>query len=222
VDEQIGRVLDALEARGYLENSLVIFCSDHGEMLGDHNMAYKWLMYDVITHVPMIIWDNREGSRSNAGNRQVDDLASLMDIGPTVLEAAGVDIPTYFEGRSLIPYLEGDSVDPHPYVFCEDNYQVMMRSTDYKLVYYIGQEAGELYDLESDPYELHNRWDEPAYERVKIELQQDLLAWLASSTYWNAGYRRDRSRHYRMRWPTSDNVNLHGRPSVGNQHRQRW
>lgn len=222
VDEQIGRVLDALEARGYLENSLVIFCSDHGEMLGDHAMAYKWLMYDVITHVPMIIWDNRAGAQSVATPQEVHDLVSLIDIGPTVLQAAGVDIPTYFEGRSLVPYLEGASVDPHPYVFCEDNYQVMMRGTDYKLVYYIGQEAGELYDLREDPHELNNLWEDAAYESVKNKLHQDLLAWLASSTYWNAGYRRDRSRHYRMRWPTPENVNLHGRPSAENQHRERW
>jgi arylsulfatase len=221
VDEQIGRVLDALEAKGYLENSLVIFCSDHGEMLGDHNMAYKWLMYDPITHIPLIIWDNRV-DRDGASQGEVEDLVSLMDIGPTILEAAGVDIPTYFEGRTLSPYLAGASPRPHPYVFCEDNYQIMMRSLTHKLVYYIGQETGELYDLIEDPGELFNRWDDPAYGAVKVKLHLDLLDWLASSTYWNAGYKRSRARHTLMRWPLDGDVNLHGRPSVENQFVKNW
>ncbi len=65
VDEQVGRVLDSLEARGWLENSLLIFCSDHGEMLGDHGLAYKWLMYDPIVHIPLII--RHPGSVDAAG-----------------------------------------------------------------------------------------------------------------------------------------------------------
>ena len=218
VDEQIGRVLDALEARGMLENSLVIMCSDHGEMLGDHGMAYKWLMYDPIVNVPLIVW------QPGAGNtpRQVNDLVTLMDLGPTILETAGIHVPTYLEGRSLLPYLAGQEVDPHPFVFCEDNYQVMMRSAECKLVYYIGQEAGELYDLREDRHELWNRWDDPAYAGIKGQLLARLLDWLASSTYWNAGYRRARSTDYRMRWPTEANVNLHGRVSVENPFPQEW
>jgi arylsulfatase len=221
VDEQIGRVLDALKVRGYLDNSLVLFCSDHGELLGDHTMAYKWLMYDPIVHIPLIVWDNRPG-RTAASPAEVHDLVSLMDVGPTVLEAAGIDIPTYFEGRSLLPYLGGTAPDAHPYVFCEDNYQVMMRSPTHKLVYYLGQEAGELYDLEEDPGELFNRWGDGAYDAVKREMMTDLLAWYTSSTYWNAGYRRARERHTAMRWPTPEDANLHGRPSVENRHVKRW
>ena len=222
VDEQIGRVLDELEARGYLENSLIIFCSDHGEMLGDHMMAYKWLMYDPIVHIPLIVWDNRHTSGSGPERAEVRDLVSLLDIGPTVLEAAGIDIPTYFEGRSLVPYLEGATSEPHPYVFCEDNYQVMMRSSTHKLVYYIGQERGELYDLEVDPGELFNRWDDADYAGVRGQLTSDLLAWFTSSSYWNAGYRRTRARHTRMRWRMDDEASLHGPPSVENQHIKRW
>lgn len=155
MDEQIGRVLAALEKRGWLEHSLVIFCSDHGEMLGDHGLAYKWLMYDPIVHVPLMIRFPASVNRPG----ETTDLVSLMDLGPTILEAAGVDVPTYLEGRSLMPYLKGDHVVPREFVFCEDNYQIMMRSKTHKLVYYIGQEEGELYDLASDPGELWNLWD---------------------------------------------------------------
>ena len=207
VDEKMGEILDALEERGYLDNALVIFCSDHGENLGDHALAYKWLMYDTITHIPLII---RYPDRRRRGDR-LSDLVSLMDLGPTILEAAGVPVPTYLEGRSLLPYADPDaSVTPRDYVFCEDNYQIMMRSPVHKMVYYIGQQEGELYDLEADPGELWNRWDDDAYAGIKAKMKEDLLEWLAASNYWHAGYKRDRSAHYNVRWPTRDNVNLQG------------
>lgn len=208
VDEQLGRVIDALEGRGFLDNSLLLFCSDHGELLGDHWMAYKWLMYDPIVHVPLIVRDAR-GARAG---EETDDLVSLMDLGPTILAAAGVEAPSYLEGRSLLTYMEGPGEDfaPREWVYCEDNYQLMMRGERYKLVYYIGQDQGELYDLERDPHELWNLWDSIEHRQLQSDLLSHLLRWLASSTYYNAGYRRQRSRHYSMRWPTADNAFLHG------------
>ncbi|MEZ4833685.1 MAG: sulfatase-like hydrolase/transferase [Caldilineaceae bacterium] len=206
VDEQIGRVLDALERRGWLEESLIILCSDHGEMLGDHGLIYKWLMYDPIVHIPLII--RRPGSAGQPSS--VTDLVSLMDLGPTILSAAGLDVPDYLEGRSLLPYLADDAVEPREFVFCEDNYQIMMRSARHKLVYYIGQEAGELYDLVADPNELHNLWNVPAHKDTRDSLQQRLLSWLAGSVYYNAGYRQNRARHTNMRWPREGDAYLQG------------
>ncbi len=213
VDEKLGQVLDGLEQMGHLENSLLIFCSDHGELLGDHWMAYKWLMYDPIVHVPMIVRDGRRVAEM--GGQHTEDLASLMDIGPTVLQAACLDVPTYLEGRPLQPYWEGRDAAfaPRAWVFCEDNYQIMMRGQRHKLVYYIGQEAGELYDLQEDPHELYNLWDRPECAALRAELKDRLLSWLATSTYYNAGYKRTRSRHYKMRWPREDDPYLHGGPS---------
>ncbi len=206
VDEQIGRVLDALAARGWLEDSLIIFCSDHGELLGDHGLAYKWLMYDPIVHIPLII--------QYPGTPQgwsTDDLVSLIDLGPTILEAAGLPVPAYFEGRSLMPYLrdEAEATEPRQYVYCEDNYQIMQRSATHKLVYYIGQEAGELYDLLADPHELWNLWAVNEHAALKNDLLQQLLKWLASSTYFNAGYKQQVGPNYGLRWP-GENAKLHG------------
>lgn len=206
VDEQIGRVLASLEKRGWLDNSLLIFCSDHGELLGDHGLAYKWLMYDPIVHIPLII--RHPGSVDKPA--EVTDLVSLMDLGPTILQAAGVEIPAYLEGRSLLPYLRGEPIQPREFVFCEDNYQVMMRSQTHKLVYYIGQEAGELYDLTADPHELENLWDRPEHAAQRDELCTRLLAWLSSSVYYNAGYRQNRARQYKLRWPSDGDAYLHG------------
>ena len=206
VDEQLERVLNALEKRGWLENSLLIFCSDHGELLGDHGLAYKWLMYDPIVHIPLMI----RTPNSVRQAKKTTDLVSLMDLGPTILEAAGVGVPTYLEGRSLMPYLKGEPIKPRHYVFCEDNYQIMMRSQTHKMVYYIGQEAGELYDLHADPGELWNLWAHVEHQDIKNKMRFDLLEWLATSNYYNAGYKRQRSRHYGMRWPTEGDAFLHG------------
>jgi arylsulfatase A-like enzyme len=207
VDEELGKVLTALEERDWLADSLLIFCSDHGELLGDHNLAYKWLMYDPIVHVPMII--RHPGSIEQPS--EVHDLVSLMDIGPTILEAAGIDTPTYMEGRSLWPYLRGEAIKPREFVFCEDNYQIMMRNQTHKLVYYIGQaEEGELYDLQTDPHELYNLWHESEHQAVKNDLHLKLLDWLATSNYCNAGYKQNRARHYRLRWPGQGDYGLHG------------
>ena len=208
VDEQVGRVLEALQGRGWLENSLVVFCSDHGELLGDHTLAYKWLMYDPIVHVPLIVWDGRRG----AAPGRVDELVSLMDVGPTLLEAAGIEVPSYLEGRSLRGYLDAEAEPPSPreFVYCEDNYQIMMRSPTHKLVYYIGQEQGELYDLQADADELSNLWDSLPHREVRNALVARLLEWLAASVYYNAGYKQDGRRQYGMRWPAPDDPFLHG------------
>ena len=222
VDEKIGQLLEALEKRGYLENSLLLLCSDHGELLGDHKMAYKWLMYDPIVHVPLIVRDARDGKKGTlAQPTKVDDLVSLMDLGPTILEAAGLEVPDYMEGRSLRPYLEEKEEDfrPRECVFTEDNYQIMMRSQEHKLVYYIGQEEGELYDLEEDADELWNLWNRAEHQQLKQQLLNQLLGWLATSTYYNAGYRRARSRKYSMCWPTKEDPYLHGRMSKGGPRR---
>ncbi len=150
-------------------------------------------------------------TRSTVGSpREVDDLVSLVDIGPTVLETAGVDIPTYMEGRSLSPYLDGVDVEPREYVCCEDNYQIMFRTNTHKLVYYIGQAAGEMYDLEADPDEQHNRWDSLEAADVKQMLLIKILEWMAASNYWNSGYKREVGQQYSMRWPTADDAGLHG------------
>lgn len=203
VDEQIGRVLEALERRGWLEDALIVFCSDHGELLGDHRLAYKWLMYDPVVHIPLMI-------RPPGGlEATTEDLVSLIDLGPTLLEAAQIAQPTYLEGRSLMPYLTQDEIEAREYVFCEDNYQIMMRSSVHKLVYYIGQEMGELYDLKTDPNELDNLWNRAEAQELKQTLLNQLLAWLATSNYYNAGYKWGHERQYELRWPDGD-PGLHG------------
>ena len=93
-----------------VDNTLLIFTSDHGEMLGDQRMPYKWLMYDTMTNVPLVICDFRTGSHRRMA--RTDDLVSQIDLTPTILEVAGIRVPTHIEGQSLAPYLSGEKPAP--------------------------------------------------------------------------------------------------------------
>lgn len=206
VDEQIGRVVETLRARGLLENSVIVVTSDHGEMLGDHGLPYKWLMYDQVTRVPLIVRDFRHAGVA----RRVTDLVSLIDLGPTLCELAGVVRPSRLEGRSLAGYLSGEAVCPRQYVFCEDNYLMMIRSQTAKLIYYHGQPEGEFYDLANDPAESRNLWNVADRAAEKQSLLNDLLAWLGASCAHTWGYKAAAPAHYGIRWPRANDRGLHG------------
>ena len=119
--------------------------------------------------------------------------------------------------RFAPPYRRGPEADfkSREFVFSEDNSLIMMRNKPHKLAYYLGQEEGELSDLREDPDELWNLWEKPEYVPVKQRLLVRMLEWLAASNYYNAGYKRDRSRHYNMRWPSREDPYLHGARSPG-------
>lgn len=186
IDEKIGEIMHSLDQKGYLDNAIVVFTSDHGDMLGDHKLPYKWLMYDSVVHVPLIFWDTRYESFE-----QNNDLVSLIDIGPSILEAAGINVPSYLDGSSFYKKIYENYDQPHrQYVICEDNYLTMIRSQRYKLIMYTDQEDdGEFYDLKNDPHELHNLYSDTTYSEVKNKLQLSLLQCMLKSTYHNAIYK---------------------------------
>ena len=187
IDEKIGVILDSLERNGYLDNAVVIFTSDHGDSLGDHGHSQKWNMYEEVVRVPTLFWS----SGGFEGGRTIDDLVQLIDIGPTILDLAGVATPDSFEAVSLLPMLAGDP-DAHGrrYVFAEharDDYlptiefMTMVRDERWKLVHFAGEDVGQLFDLESDPYELDDLWGDPGHEDEKQRLLAALREWLIES-----------------------------------------
>ncbi|MFB6135846.1 MAG: sulfatase [Halobacteriaceae archaeon] len=192
IDEQVGRILDALEANGY-DDTVVVFTSDHGEALGDHGHSQKWTMYDVVTRVPTVVWspDRFEGGR------RVDDLCQLFDLGPTVLDLAGVPVPESMEAESLRPALEGDDWEGRDCVFAEHArdgilqgtaFMTMVRTEDWKLVHFVDHDEGQLFDLNADPEETENRWDDPEAQSKKRELLDRLLEWRIESAHETAGW----------------------------------
>jgi arylsulfatase len=185
IDFQVGRLLAALEASGQREETLVIFTSDHGEMLGDHGIYLKGpLLYDCAIHVPLIV---SLPGRIAPGRSQA--LVELDDLAPTVLEAAGMERPAGMQAKSLWNLACGVERDEHrDDVYCEyyngftyrDAQLTMVRTRKHKMVVCHGTDPGELYDLEADPSETHNRWDDPAYGDVKLEMMRrvcDRMAW---------------------------------------------
>lgn len=104
IDELIGNLLDALDNKGLLDNTIVIFTSDHGDCMGDHGHSQKWNMYDVTTRVPLIFW----AKDGHLKNDNIVGLVQNFDVGPTILDLAGVDIPEYYEAQSLIDALKGE------------------------------------------------------------------------------------------------------------------
>ena len=184
IDEKIGQILAKLEEKGYLENAIVIFTSDHGDCLGDHGHIQKWTMYDCVTRVPVILWSP---GRFEAGAR-IDALTQQMDIAPTILEAAGLDTPGDWETRPVPGLARG--AEEREYVFAEhirDNllqavdYITMVRTREWKLVHYLDQDCGELYDLSADPGELNNLWSAAAHDARKRALLDVILNWRVRS-----------------------------------------
>jgi arylsulfatase len=185
IDEKVGEILQVLDARGYLDNALVIFTSDHADALGDHGHIQKWTMYDTVERVPLIAW-----SRNLPIVRGIrDDLVQLFDVAPTVMQAAGLDVPSDFEAQSLWGALSGKpDHQPRDAVYAElsrDHIQtgsefiLMRRDRRWKIVLYLDDAAGELYDLQADPAERNNLWQADALRAMRDELSAACLRWLA-------------------------------------------
>lgn len=185
IDEQVGRIIDSLEANGY-DDTVVLFTSDHGEAIGDHGHIQKWTMYDVITRVPTIAW----APGWFEGGRIIEELCQLFDLGPTVLELAEVEVPETMEAESLLPALEGEQWSGREAVYAEHSrdgilqgtaFMTMVRTEEWKLVHFVDHEAGQLFDLNADPEEVENRWNDPSVQDKKRELLDRLLEWRIES-----------------------------------------
>jgi arylsulfatase A-like enzyme len=184
IDDQVGRILRALEETRQRENTLVIFMSDHGEMLGDHGIYWKGpYLYDCMIRVPLILsWTGhfQAGLRSEA-------LVELVDLVPTLLDAAGMPVPRRVQGRSLFHLCAGqaDPREHREFVYAEDYnsltghrrcsprpYVTTIRTRTHKLSVVHGMALGELYDLQKDPDEFEDLWGDPAYQDVKFQLMK--------------------------------------------------
>ena len=181
LDEQLGRVLDCLD-RLDLGNTAVIQTADHGDFTGSHGQFNKGpLMYDETYHIPLHI---RWPGVTSPGSRE-DAFVRLLDLMPTILEMAEASVPTTIHGRSIIPLLRGEEPEDWPdTVFAEyhgDEFglysQRMVRSERFKYVFN-PPDVDEFYDLQSDPHELKNFIDNPAYADVVQAHQQELIMWM--------------------------------------------
>lgn len=191
IDDQVGRLLDALCQTGQLDNTVVVFTADHGDMAGGHGMVWKSTdaFYDEVARVPLLF---RYPSRFGPAESNI--AADLVDLMPTLLELTGRPVPEQFQGQSLVPFLTGrrDAAEARPFSFSErvgrnksgqrkvlpgTAGQFMIRGQGYKYVrYHQGDEY--LYDLTDDPGELENLAADPKHRSTRTDLAAEMNDWL--------------------------------------------
>jgi arylsulfatase A-like enzyme len=193
LDDNLGRLFDYLETSGRMQDTMVVFCSDHGDNMGDHGLGEKDLFFDCSARIPLIIYDPRRAADSTRGTA-TDKLIEGIDLAPTFQEfLGGPRKPHVFEGRSLMPLLEGAEVEWRDHCISEYDYAtrdaragVDVKQEDARLVMvfdgrwkYIHVETMRpmLFDLQSDPDELHDLGEDPAYAREIDRLADLHFAW---------------------------------------------
>jgi len=179
IDDWIGRILEACTARGWLDDMVIVFWSDHGEMLGDHGRLYKSIFFESSIRVPLMVrWPGRipEGLRSEA-------LAENIDIFPTLLEGLGLEHEGRCQGVSLWPCIENSDVQLRECQMSEVNRNIMVCSERYK--YAVDPQARGilLFDLHEDPEEQDNLIGRREYSEFEVNMRDMLLTTLATAQY---------------------------------------
>ena len=182
LDDNVGRVLDYLEEKGMLDNTLVVYTSDQGFYMGEHGWFDKRFMYEESMHTPLIM----RLPKGYAAHGDIPQLVQNIDYAPTFLEMAGVEVPDDMHGESLAPLLRGEQPaewrDALYYHFYEYPAEHMVkrhygiRTDRWKLIHFYNDiDVWELYDLASDPAEMHNLYGKPGTEEVTADLKARLL-----------------------------------------------
>ena len=181
VDENVGRLLDYLEANNLMENTIIVYTSDQGFYLGEHGWFDKRFVYDESFKTPLLVaWPGHVQPGSTS-----DEMVQNLDFAQTFLDAAGVPQPDDMQGESLLPVLTGrledwnrDAVYYHYYEYPAEhmvNRHYAIVTKDYKLIhYYFDLDYWELIDRKKDPQELRNVYDDPAYAEVRERLHREL------------------------------------------------
>ena len=150
IDDQIGEMLRALEQRGMLDNTYIIYSSDHGEMLGDHGLYTKSVAYEASLRVPLIV-----AGPGIPKNQISDGLVELIDLNPTICDFAGVPVLPRIDAKSIAPVLHGETETHRTETVSALRNFRCIRTATHKLIENYN-DVTELYDLENDPAELHN------------------------------------------------------------------
>ncbi|MHA1683020.1 MAG: sulfatase family protein [Promethearchaeota archaeon] len=179
MDSTIGKIIDKLSVEE-LENTIIVFTADHGDFLGDHGLFWKSIVsFEEAMNVPLIVSYPAllpRGIKSNS-------LHSLIDLAPTFVHMAGMDIPASFEGVNQLPtwldpaksQREDVMVEERPYN-TDFNVRVLI-TPEYKFCFYPSRDYGELYDVKKDPDQIHNLWGDEGFTGVVMKLMTRLLSY---------------------------------------------
>ncbi len=187
-DDAVGKMLRALDDTGLAENTIVVLTSDHGDNLGSHGLVQKGGPNQEAIRIPMIVrWPSGMASGMVA-DRQV---ASLVDLMPTLLDLVGAPSEPHVHGISLAPVIRGKSqVTDRPHAFVETANGAAVRSTDHlyfvpfqEKTHTLSDRPAQVYDLASDPYEMRNLADEARASEISVDLDRVLRRWDASTSW---------------------------------------
>ncbi len=196
VDAWIGRLLDCLRASGAYDDTLIVFTSDHGEMLGEHWLCGKRGYFESAFHIPLVVRDPRESANAGRG-RVVEQFSENVDVMPTILDGLGLPVPRQCDGASLLPFARGETpvtwrtaahfeYDFRDLVTAEwraahgltrdDCALAVLRGERYKYVHFTGLPP-LFFDLEEDPAEFDNLAARPGHEALILAHAQAMLSW---------------------------------------------
>ncbi len=196
IDTHLGQVIDYLKATGQYDKTLIVFTCDHGEQLGDHHLLGKLGYFDESFRIPLVIRDPSPEANGSRG-RIVEQFSETIDVMPTILEWIGAKVPRACDGRSLLPFLHGDTPsDWRQEVHYEFDFRTGFRSlrenvlklhidqcslaviqdTEYKYVHFDALPP-LFFDLRADPGQFRNRADDPAYAARVLAYAQKMLTW---------------------------------------------
>jgi arylsulfatase A-like enzyme len=202
VDESIGKILEYLEVNGLLENTLVLYMGDNGFSFGEHGLIDKRQAYEESIRVPLLAY----GGGDFLTKDTIDQLVQNIDIGPTILELAGLKKPKNMDGQSFVSLLEGESPEWRERLYYEYFWERpfpqtptvhAVRTDRYKFIRYYGVwDINELYDLENDPMEMNNLIRSEAHQEIAKELREDLFRWLQETGGEQIPLKRDHGKRF--------------------------
>ena len=180
VDRNVGRVISYLRDHGMLENTMIVYTSDQGFYMGEHGWFDKRFMYEESFRTPLVIYF------PGGKHGDIAQMVQNIDYAPTILEAAGVDVPDDIQGKSMLPLLKGKkprdwrkSLYYHYYEYPAEHSVCKhygVRTKRYSLIHFYDDiDAWELYDLKRDPQQMHNIYGKPGTERITRKLKEELL-----------------------------------------------
>jgi arylsulfatase A-like enzyme len=182
-DKAVGRIIDELQRLGLDDNTVVIFSSDHGSLLGDHGLFGKWLMYENSIRVPLIIHDPRIDPQTSAQRR--DEMVLSIDLAPTMLSLAGIQSPAAMQGKNVMPIVKQEPIDWRSHFYYQHVYDTNpprspiaktegIRTQRWKYIRYPETDPvfEQLFDLRADPLEQTNLVSQTAQATVLADLRR--------------------------------------------------
>ena len=182
IDEQIGRIIQTLKDRGMYDNTLIIFTSDHGDMLGDHNMWRKTYAYEGSAAIPMIIKAPASMPAAIAAGSVLEQPVELRDVLPTMLDVAGSDVPADMDGASMLSLVTNNNAPWRKYIdfehatcYSDRNYWVALTDGHVKYIWFVHTGKEQLFDLDNDATESINLIDNKKYRKTLAEMRSAMI-----------------------------------------------